>query len=72
MNQKFGTKLNEETRKKLIEAGREDLVETNDLLCSGYAGVSKTGQIVDRRKFPDAVPMPYNSMFPDTPPPKEV
>ena len=30
---------------------------------SGYGGVNKLGYIVDRREFPDAVPIQENSMF---------
>lgn len=30
---------------------------------SGYAGINKQGQIVDRREFPDAVPVGKNSIF---------
>lgn len=62
--------MNEETKQKLRDAGRQDLIDTHDILTSGYAGVNKIGQIVDRRKFPDAVPIPYSSVFPDTPHPK--
>lgn len=34
-----------------------------ELSKTGYAGVDKKGRIVDRREFPDAVPMPANTMF---------
>lgn len=34
-----------------------------ELSKTGYAGVNKQGQIVDRREFPNAVPMPANTMF---------
>lgn len=43
-------------RVKVLMAGIE-------LSKSGYAGVLSTGQIVDRREFPNAIPMQENSMF---------
>lgn len=64
--------MDNETKLKLMKAGREDLIATSELLESGYAGIDKTGKIVDRRIDKTAVPMPYNSMFPNTPPPKPV
>ncbi len=43
-----------------------------DLLnASGWAGVTKEGTIVDRRYFPDALPVPANSLF-GIPEPKDV
>lgn len=30
---------------------------------NGYAGVNKNGNIVDRREFPDAIPVQENSIF---------
>ncbi len=62
--------MTEETKQKLRDAGREDLIKTNDLLESGWAGINKQGTIVDRREYPEAVPIPYSSMFPNTPHPK--
>lgn len=64
--------MTEETKQKLRDAGRQDLIDTDELLESGYAGVNKQGRIVDRRIDKEAVPMQYNSMFPNTPPPKKV
>lgn len=61
--------MTEETKQKLRDVGREDLIETHELLMSGYAGVNQQGTIVDRRKFPNAVPIQENSMF-NTPAPK--
>ncbi len=61
--------MNQETRDKLIAAGRADLVEIHDINQSGYAGVLSNGNIVDRRKFPSAIPVPANSML-GIPPPK--
>lgn len=33
------------------------------LIASGYAGVDKTGMIVDRREHPDALPMQKNTLL---------
>ena len=60
------------TKQKLIDMGRKDLVDTHEILSSGYAGINKKGMIVDRRVDKEAVPIPYSSMFPNTPPPKEL
>lgn len=38
---------------------------------SGYAGVTKTGGIVDRRAHPDALPVPENALL-DIPEPKAI
>jgi hypothetical protein len=35
----------------------------NELNASGYAGCTSTGQIVDRREHPDAIPVAANRMF---------
>lgn len=63
--------MTEENRNKLITLGRQDLVDTYDLLQTGYAGVNQQGNIVDRRIFPEAIEIKHNSMF-DTPPPKKI
>lgn len=55
--------MTEESKQKLRDAGREDLIELHELNKSGYAGVDRTGKIVDRRKFPNAVPVQENSLF---------
>lgn len=39
------------------------LLASHDLVKSGHAGVNQLGQIVDRRKQPDAVPMPENALL---------
>jgi hypothetical protein len=62
--------MTDETKQKLRDAGRQDLIDTYDLLQSGYAGINQQGTIVDRREFPSAVPIQHNPMF-NTPPPKE-
>ncbi len=63
--------MTEESRNKLIAQGRQDLVDTYDLLQTGYAGINRSGTIVDRRLFPEAIEIKHNSMF-DTPPPKKI
>lgn len=55
--------LNEETKQKLIAAGRADLVEIHEINESGYAGVLPNGHIVDRRKHPHAVPVAQNKLL---------
>jgi len=47
------------------------LLKTIELCKSGYAGMLSNGNIVDRREFSDALPMPENPMF-NTPKPKEL
>lgn len=63
--------MTEETRQKLIDDGRQDLVDIFDINKSGYAGVTSTGMIVDRRKYPDALPIQENSLF-GIPKPKDL
>ena len=55
--------MTEETKSKLIKAGRQDLVDTFEINKSGYAGILPNGNIVDRRKFPTAIPVQENSLF---------
>ena len=56
--------MDESTKQHLISAGRNDLVEVFELNESGWAGITTdTGMIVDRRKFPKAIPAPKNSML---------
>ena len=38
---------------------------------SGYAGMMPNGNIVDRRKFPEAIPIPENPLF-NVPKPKKL
>jgi hypothetical protein len=55
------------SEEKILEIKR-----VNNLVNSGYAGVEKgTGRIVDRREYPDAQPIPANTML-NVPEPKEV
>jgi len=49
----------------------QKLLKAKELCQSGYAGVNKEGKIVDRREFPDAVPMQRNTVF-GTPKPKKI
>lgn len=55
--------MTEETKQKLREAGREDLIEIDEINKSGYAGILPNGNIVDRRKHPTAIPVQKNEMF---------
>lgn len=47
------------------------LEEMGALAESGYGGIDKNLNIVDRREFPDAIPFPF-SRFMGTPQPKKV
>lgn len=47
------------------------LMETTELTKSGYAGILSNGNIVDRREFPNAIPIQKNSLF-GTPEPKQI
>jgi hypothetical protein len=55
--------MNEEIKQKLREAGREDLIKIHEINQSGYAGCMPNGNIVDRREFPEAIPIQKNSIF---------
>ena len=41
----------------------QEFKKIRDLNKSGYAGINSKGTIVDRRKFPDAIPVQQNSLF---------
>ena len=47
------------------------LNKTMEVIKSGFAGVLSNGNIVDRREYPDAMPIPANPMF-NTPEPKQI
>jgi hypothetical protein len=47
----------------LNEQMREFFAKIHELNASGYAGVNRNGQIVDRREFPEAVPLQKNPLF---------
>lgn len=55
--------MTEEIKQKLRDAGREDLIEIHEINASGYAGLLPNGNIVDRRKYPHAIPIQRNSLF---------
>ncbi len=64
--------MSEETKAKLRDAGREDLIETFELNQEGYVGcLPGTGMLVDRRKFPEAIPVPKNAAM-GIPEPKKI
>lgn len=52
-----------ESKQKLKEVGRQDLIDIYYLNRSGYAGMSKEGMIVDRRQYPDAIPVQKNTLM---------
>lgn len=55
--------MTKEIKQKLIDAGRKDLVEIYEINQSGYAGVLSNGNIVDRRKHPEAIPVQENQLL---------
>ena len=63
--------MKEEIIQKLRELGREDLIKIHEIIQSGYAGILSSGNIVDRRQFPDAFPVSKNSLL-NIPEPKKV
>lgn len=63
--------MTEETKQKLRDAGREDLIEAYEINQSGYAGLLPSGKIVDRRKYPEAIPVQENKIL-GIPKPKEL
>lgn len=63
--------MSEATKKILREKGREDLIEIMEINDSGYAGVLSSGEIVDRRKHPEAMPIQENKMM-GIPKPKQL
>ena len=63
--------MTEELKQKLKDAGCEDLIKIHEINQSGYAGVLPTGGIVDRREFPEAIPVQKNSLF-GIPEPKKI
>jgi len=57
---------------KLAEAvGRHDLLRLWNLKRSGFAGIDRQGNIVDRRQCPKAMPIPANWLL-EIPHPKPV
>jgi hypothetical protein len=55
--------LTRESILKLQEAKRYDLILIAYINESGYAGILSTGEIVDRRYFPEAMPVQENKML---------
>lgn len=63
--------LTRETVEKLQEAKRYDLIVIAYINESGYAGCLPNGNIVDRRFYPEALPVQKNSML-GIPQPKDL
>lgn len=63
--------MDEKLRKKLKDDGRSDLAKMLDITAEGYAGVLRTGQLVDRRKYLQAIPVQKSTPL-NTPEPKDV
>lgn len=63
--------MTEETKQKLRAAGREDLILIEEINDSGYAGVNRLGHIVDRRFYPNAIPVQKNTLL-NIPEPKPI
>lgn len=55
--------LTEEIKVILRAKGREDLIKIDEINSSGYAGISESGSIVDRREYPLAMPIPKNDLL---------
>lgn len=56
-------KMTEQDLQKLKNAGREDLVEIYWINKLGVAGILSNGNIVDRRKHPEAIAVPENELM---------
>ena len=59
---------NEEDRKKAL---LEFMEKHEKVKKEGYAGILPNGNLVDRREFPNALPLQYNPMF-NIPHPKDL
>ncbi len=46
-----------------MKKDEKDLLKLIEISKSGYAGCLRDGSIVDRREFPNAVPVQQNSIF---------
>lgn len=55
--------MTEQTKQKLRDAGRQDLIDIFEINQSGYAGINRKGHIVDRRMDPDAIPVQKNTLL---------
>ena len=60
-----------EREQSLRDAGLNDMADIMKANCEGYAGILQNGQLVDRRKYPDAMPVPENKMM-NIPAPKDL
>lgn len=57
----------------LKDQTKDNLLEwITGLNASGYAGCNPDGMIVDRREFPNAVPVQQSSVFPGIAKPKKL
>jgi hypothetical protein len=63
--------MTEETKTKLRAAGRYDLIAIDEINQLGYAGCNSLGNIVDRRLFPNSIPVQKNTLL-GTPEPKRL
>jgi len=55
--------LDDKTKQILREKSREDLIKIDEINDSGYAGINPNGGIVDRREFPNAIPIQENKLL---------
>ncbi|WP_460763185.1 hypothetical protein [Niabella terrae] len=62
--------MTKEQYEKLFKEGHFEPIWVELLNASGFAGCTQTGQIVDRRWYPDAHPVQANSVFGVAPPKK--
>ena len=64
--------MTQEEKDKLIAAGKKYLVDIHEIHIAGYAGIlGIIGTIVDRRMYPEAIPVAKNSLF-GIPEPKSI
>lgn len=55
--------MKSEDYNKLLEKGQIMPLYYDLLNASGWAGVTKSGMLVDRRYYPEAIPIQENSIF---------
>lgn len=55
--------MDKRIQQRLKAAGREDLITAMEITELGYAGVMPNGNIVDRRKHPEAISIPKNAQL---------
>lgn len=48
---------------ELKQKARQEIKARTELKASGFAGMSRKGRLVDRRKYPDAKPIAKNSFL---------